>query len=108
MFEFANPVTFKYFVPFLVFYILLLVFYFGSKVYVKRQEKDKRRILRKSFGYFFESCFWVGLLGLIYLGARRYNVYFLSMEFLHVLNGLLLVTFLWAGMKKYRSIMDKS
>jgi hypothetical protein len=104
MFAFANPVTFKYFSLFLVLYLFLIGLSFAFKVLVKRLSKDKRRVCRKSFGTFFESCFWIGLLGLVYLGARRYNVYFLSMEFLHVFNLILLASFAGFGMKKYFKI----
>ena len=101
MFALANPVTFKYFTPFLVFYVLLIVFSFLFKLVVPRLEKQTKKMLNKSFSYFAGSCFWVGVFGLIYLGARKYNVYFLSMEFLHIVNGLILVVFFGFGLKKY-------
>lgn len=104
MFAFANPVTFKYFSLFFVLYFLLIVVAFGFKILVKRLTKDKRRIVRKSFGTFFESCLWIGLLGMLYLAARKYNVYFLSMEFLHVFNFVLLSGFALIGIRKYRKI----
>lgn len=104
MFAFLNPTTFKYFVPFLVFYILLIVVKFVFNFWVKKQDKNQRRLYRKSFGYFVESCFWVGLLGLIYLAARRYSVYFLSMEFLHVVNVAILILFFGFAMKKYKKL----
>lgn len=107
MFQFVNPVTFKYFLPFLVFYILLIIFSFVFKLTIKKMAKDQRRIVRKSFGYFAESCMWIGLLGLLYLGARRYNVYFLSMEFLHVVNFAVLGLFFGCGVKKYRKMLSK-
>ncbi len=104
MFAFANPTTFKYFAPFLAFYILLVVLSLVFKIAVRYLAKDKRRVMRKSLGTLAEASFWIGLLGLVYLGARRYNVAFLSMEFLHVLNLIILVIFVWHASKKYLSI----
>lgn len=107
MFAFLNPTTFKYYAPFLVFYVLLIVFKFAFQYWVKKQSKSERRLYRKSFGYFVESCFWVGLLGLVYLWARKYSIYFLSMEFLHVLNLIILLLFLGFGLKTYKKLKDK-
>jgi hypothetical protein len=101
MFALLNPTTFKYYLPFLVFYIILVVFPFVFRFILKNTSKDVRRLYKKSFGYFAESCIWVGLLGLVYLGARRYSVYFFSMEFLHIINLAILALFFGFGLKKY-------
>lgn len=107
MFALLNPTTFKYFIPFLILYVLLIVGRFVFFYWVKKQPKDSRRLYRKSFGYLAEACMWIGLLGLVYLGARRYSVYFLSMEFLHVLNGIILIIFLVCGLDKYKKLSSK-
>lgn len=104
MFALLNPTTFRYNLLFLVLYVVLIIFPFVFRFVLKKKTKDVRRLYRKSFGYFAESCMWVGIFGLVCLAARKYSVYFFSMEFLHIINFLILALFFGYGLKKYMKL----
>lgn len=108
MFELVNPTTFKYYLPFTIIYATLFAISFIAKaVIAKQKDKRTRKLFRKSFSTFLSSCFWVSLFGFLFLAARHYRVAFLSMEFLHVLNGIILAIFLGFGIKKYMKLDKK-
>lgn len=108
MFELANPTFFKYYLHFSIIYGALIAFNFIAKaVILKQKDKNTRKLLKKSFFTFLSSCFWIGIFGFIYLGARHYRVALLSMEFLHILNAIILLIFLGFGIKKYTYLKKK-
>jgi len=105
MFEIVNPPNFKYYPHFIALYAILIIGSIVFKVVKKKLTKDKRKeiiIVRNLSSWFF----WLGLFGFILLGSRYASLYYLSMEFLHIvilaILGAVIAYFGWRYKKSYK------
>lgn len=91
MFHLSNPITFKYYPHFIAIYGVILVLAVALSIYKSKsnkKDKIKKRILQG-----LTSAYWqAGIYGFIFLGARYIRIALISMEFLHILNLLILTS----------------
>lgn len=90
LFQTVNPTTFKLYPLFLGIYVAALILSIGLIIYRKKTKKNLKE-LKKTLRHLTDSLFFFGATGLILLFSRYANVYVLSMEFLHILNAMILV-----------------
>lgn len=93
LFHFNNDVTFFFYPHLITLYVLSLVLAVTLFIYKKRTTL-KYRELKATLRHLSHWLFIYGFIGLFLLFCRYGYVYFLSMEFLHILNFLFVVPFL--------------
>lgn len=103
LFQTINPTTFKYYELFISIYILSLILSIGLIIYRKKTKKNFREF-KKTLRILTDYLFLFGIIGLFLLFARYANIYFISMEFFHILNIIIFATIISVKIKHFIKI----
>ena len=89
MFDFWHLSTFKYYPHFVTLYSLFFIGYIALRILKKKLDKQER--LKRKIAFNFGSwLLFLSLSGFFFLFSRWAQIYFLSMEFFHI---LIMITF---------------
>ena len=99
MFETVNPTTFKFYYLFISIYSISFAYFIIAEILIKKLSK-KHKLYKKFLRHTLGWALFYSLTGAVLLFARYAYIYFLSMEFLHILNAIILVIGLISPAKK--------
>ncbi len=103
LFQTVNPTTFKFYPLFLGIYIGAFILSIGLIVYRKKTKKNLKE-LKKTLRYLTDCLFFFSSAGLFLLFSRYANIYVLSMEFLHILNSIVLALLVTPRLVKFKKV----